>query len=91
MNEHYERLAAMLADKGQTWDLSPNDKGSIRWAAARIQALEVALREALTLIDDGILIVAQDWPECDGTNGETVGAWKDRARRELGEQAWRLS
>jgi hypothetical protein len=85
MNEHYERLAAMLADKGQTWDLSPNDKGSIRWAAARIQALEVALREALTLIDDGILIVAQDWPECAGTNGETVGAWKARARRELGE------
>lgn len=40
MNEHEERLHAMLADGQQTWDLSPNDVAAIRWAVNRIDEFE---------------------------------------------------
>lgn len=32
VQEHRERLEAMVEDNGQTWDLSDNDKAAIRWA-----------------------------------------------------------
>lgn len=40
MNDERERLQAMLADDGMTWDLSPNDKRAIKWALDEIDRLQ---------------------------------------------------
>jgi len=32
IQEHLERLEAMVADDGQTWDLTIHDKKAINWA-----------------------------------------------------------
>lgn len=42
MSEHKDRLQAMTEDKGDTWDLSPNDVAAIQWA---LDSLEAALAE----------------------------------------------
>jgi hypothetical protein len=38
--EHRERIAAMIEDDGDTWDLSENDKKALRFALACIEFYE---------------------------------------------------
>lgn len=36
--DHLERLEAMAADSGETWDFSPNDRATLEWAVIMVQA-----------------------------------------------------
>ena len=38
-DEKYSRLQTMISDKGDTWDLSPNDKAALRHILGLVNAL----------------------------------------------------
>ena len=45
LNEHKERLCAMVDPKQQTWDLSTNDVAAINWALERLERAEALLAD----------------------------------------------
>jgi hypothetical protein len=51
--EHEDRLRSMLADSGQTWDLSKNDKLAIQWALEEMESLRVVNRRLMAELAKG--------------------------------------
>lgn len=43
-DDHLERLEAMAADGGETWDFSPNDRAALEWAVVMVQEAMRAAR-----------------------------------------------
>jgi hypothetical protein len=45
VNEHEERLKAMVDPDQQTWDLSPDDVKAIRWALDQLASMRQVIQE----------------------------------------------
>lgn len=50
--EKYSRVQQMILDKGQTWDLSPNDQDALRHVLGLVNVLagQLAIMQGLTVI-----------------------------------------
>jgi hypothetical protein len=44
--DHYARLASMMSDRGETWDLSDNDRAAIEWGLNELARIGARLARA---------------------------------------------